>query len=98
MNKIILMGRLTRDPEVRYTTSGKAVCQFTLAVNRPFVNQDGQKEADFINIIIWGKSAEVAGNSLCKGHRRLLKDACKFAAMMVKMTETLRYRSRYKQL
>ena len=73
MNKIILLGRLVRDPEVRYTTSGKAVCQFTLAVNRPFVNQDGQKEADFINIIIWGKSAEVAGNSLCKGHRALVE-------------------------
>ena len=46
MNKIILMGRLTRDPEVRYTTTGKVVCQFTLAVDRPFTNQDGQREAD----------------------------------------------------
>ena len=52
MNKIILMGRLTRDPEVRYTTTGKVVCQFTLAVDRPFTNQDGQREADFINIQI----------------------------------------------
>lgn len=73
MNKIILMGRLTRDPEVRYTTTGKAVCQFTLAVNRPFVNNEGQREADFINIIVWGKSGELAGNSLSKGHRVLIE-------------------------
>lgn len=73
MNKIILMGRLTRDPEVRYTTTGRAVCQFALAVNRPFTNQDGQREADFINIIIWGKSAEIAGNSLSKGQRVLIE-------------------------
>ena len=72
MNKIILMGRLTRDPEVRYTTTGKVVCQFTLAVDRPFTNQDGQREADFINIVLWGKTAELAGNSLAKGHRALV--------------------------
>lgn len=47
MNKIILLGRLTRDPEVRYTPTGKVVCQFTLAVDRPFANQEGQREADF---------------------------------------------------
>lgn len=73
MNKIILMGRLTRDPEVRYTTTGKVVCQFTLAVDRPFTNQDGQREADFINIVVWGKIGELAGNSLSKGHRALVE-------------------------
>ena len=72
MNKIILMGRLTRDPEVRYTTTGKVVCQFTLAVDRPFTNQDGQREADFINIVVWGKIAELCGNSLTKGQRALV--------------------------
>lgn len=72
MNKIILLGRLTRDPEVRYTTTGKVVCQFTLAVDRPFTNQDGQREADFINIVVWGKIAELCGNSLMKGHRALV--------------------------
>ena len=72
MNKIILMGRLTRDPEVRYTTTGKVVCQFTLAVDRPFTNQDGQREADFINIVVWGKIAELCGNSLMKGQRALV--------------------------
>lgn len=73
MNKIILLGRLTRDPEVRYTPTGKVVCQFTLAVDRPFTNQDGQKEADFIPVIIWGKSAELCGNSLTKGQRALVE-------------------------
>ena len=72
MNKIILMGRLTRDPEVRYTTTGKVVCQFTLAVDRPFTNQDGQRESDFINIVVWGKIAELCGNSLTKGQRALV--------------------------
>lgn len=72
MNKVLLMGRLTRDPDVRYTTTGKVVCQFTLAVDRPFTNQDGQREADFINIVVWGKIAELCGNSLAKGHRALI--------------------------
>ena len=73
MNKVFLMGRLTREPEVRYTTTGKVVCQFTLAVDRPFANQDGQREADFINIVVWGKIAEICGNSLGKGHRALVE-------------------------
>ena len=69
MNKVMLIGRLTRDPDVKYTQSQKATCSFTLAVDRPFLNQNGQKEADFIPIVLWGKTAEVAGNSLAKGHR-----------------------------
>lgn len=73
MNKIIISGRLVRDCDVRYTTSGKVVCQFTLAVDRPFTNQDGQREADFINIVVWGKIAELCGNSLAKGHRALVE-------------------------
>lgn len=73
LNKCFLLGRLARDPDVRYTTSGKVVCQFTLAVDRPFANQDGQREADFINIIVWGKIAELCGNSLAKGHRALVE-------------------------
>lgn len=73
MNKAIISGRLTRDPDVRYTTTGKVVCQFTLAVDRPFTNQDGQREADFINVVVWGKIAELCGNSLGKGHRTLVE-------------------------
>ena len=71
MNRIILMGRLIRDPEVRVTPSEKTVCTFTLAVDRPFANKDGQREADFINIVVWGKTAELCGNSLSKGQRLL---------------------------
>ena len=73
MNKIILLGRLTKDPEVRYTQSGKVVTQFTLAVDRPYAAADGKQEADFIPVVIWGKSAELAGNSLGKGQRALVE-------------------------
>ena len=73
MNKIILLGRLTRDPEVRYTSTGKVVCQFTLAVDRPFANQEGQREADFIPVVIWGKQGETCGNYLTKGQRALVE-------------------------
>lgn len=73
MNKSILMGRLVRDPEVRVTPSEKTVCTFTLAVSRPFKGAGGKQEADFINIVVWGKIAEVCGNSLAKGHRLLVE-------------------------
>jgi len=63
------MGRLTRDPEVRVTPTEKTVCSFTLAVDRPF----SKDEADFINIVVWGKAAELCGNSLAKGHRLLVE-------------------------
>lgn len=73
MNKIILLGRLTKDPEIRYTQSGKVVASFTLAVDRPFANQDGQRETDFINCVLWGKTAENFGNTVLKGHRVLVE-------------------------
>ena len=72
MNKVVLLGRLVKDCDVRYTSTGKVVCQFTMAVDRPF-NKDGQKEADFIPVVMWGKQAEVAGNSLQKGPRVLVE-------------------------
>lgn len=71
MNKVILVGRLTQDPEVRYTQAGKAVASFSLAVNR-FSGQ-GQKEADFIPIVAWEKLAETCGNNLTKGQRVLIE-------------------------
>lgn len=71
MNKCIFVGRLTQDPEVRYTQSGKTVAQFTIAVNR-FLGQ-GQKEADFINVVAWEKLGEVCGNNLTKGQRVLIE-------------------------
>ncbi len=67
LNRIVLIGRLTRDPELRFTPNGRAVCQFTLAVDRPFANQEGNREADFINIVVWGKPAENCAQYLAKG-------------------------------
>ena len=67
LNKVILIGRLVADPQLRYTQSGIAVTNFTLAVDRPFVSQDGQREADFIDIVTWRKLAEVCANHLNKG-------------------------------
>ena len=58
MNKVFLIGRLTRDPELRYTGSNTAVATFSLAVNRNFSNQNGEREADFINCVVWDKQAE----------------------------------------
>lgn len=72
MNKVILMGRLTKDPEVKYTQTGKVVTQFTLAVDRPFKDANGNKETDFIPVVVWGKAAELVGNSCQKGHRLLV--------------------------
>lgn len=73
MNKIILLGRLTREPEVKVTSSDKTTTTFGLAVDRPFKNRDGKTEADFINIVTWNKTAEVAGNYLHKGERCLVE-------------------------
>ena len=67
MNRVVLVGRLTKDPDLRYTPSGVPVATFTLAVNRTFSNQQGEKEADFINIVVWRKPAENAANFLKKG-------------------------------
>lgn len=67
LNRVILIGRLTRDPELRYTPSGVAVTQFTLAIDRPFTNQQGEREADFINIVTWRRLAETCANYLSKG-------------------------------
>lgn len=68
MNKVILIGRLTRDPELRFAAgTGTAVSTFTLAVDRNFKNKDGQREADFINIVVWNKLAEIVANNLSKG-------------------------------
>ncbi|MBP7254344.1 MAG: single-stranded DNA-binding protein [Negativicutes bacterium] len=73
MNKVILVGRLAQDPEVRYTQGGKAVASFNLAVNR-FGGGSAQKEsADFIPIVAWEKLAEICGNNLTKGSQILVE-------------------------
>lgn len=67
LNNTVLVGRLVADPELRYTPAGKAVANFRLAVERPFTNQQGEREADFINIVSWGKTAENTANYCKKG-------------------------------
>lgn len=67
INRVVLVGRLTRDVDLRYTQSGNAVGQFNIAVNRNFTNASGDREADFINCIIWRKSAENLSNFTHKG-------------------------------
>ena len=69
MNRIILIGRLTRDPEVKYTGSGVAVANFSVAVDRRFRNAQGERETDFINIVAWRKTAELCGQYLSKGRQ-----------------------------
>ena len=67
MNKAILVGRLTRDPELNYTGSNIPVANFTVAISRPFTNQSGEREADFINVVVWRKQAENVKNYVFKG-------------------------------
>ena len=69
INRVVLVGRLTRDPELRYTPNGVAVANFTLAVNRPFTNQEGNRDADFINCVVWRKPAENLANYMKKGNQ-----------------------------
>ena len=67
MNTVVLIGRLVRDPEFKYTQNGNVVTTFTLAVDRPFKNQNGEKETDFIPIVTWNKLAENCDKHLGKG-------------------------------
>ncbi|HHU12256.1 MAG TPA: single-stranded DNA-binding protein [Clostridiaceae bacterium] len=67
MNKVILMGRLTRDPEMRHTASNLPVCTFTVAVDRRFKSQDGERKADFIDVVAWRQNAEFVSKYFTKG-------------------------------
>ncbi|WP_040980887.1 MULTISPECIES: single-stranded DNA-binding protein [Oceanobacillus] len=67
MNNVQLIGRLVKDADLRYTPNGKAVANFTIAVNRPFSNQEGNREADFINCVVWNRPAENLANYCKKG-------------------------------
>lgn len=69
MNKVILIGNLANDPESRTTASGVSVCQFRLAVQRRFANQQGVREADFFNIVAWRQTAELCARYLSKGRK-----------------------------
>lgn len=67
VNRVVLIGRLTRDPELRTTGTGKSVVSFSIAVTKKFKPQDGSPDADFFNVTAWGKSAEYVSNYLTKG-------------------------------
>lgn len=69
MNKVILVGRLVKDPEVKATQSQISVCSFTLAVDRKFKNADGERQADFLNCVAWRQQAELLGKYFQKGSR-----------------------------
>lgn len=69
MNNTQLVGRLTKDVELRYTPNGKANARITVAVNRRFKNPQGETEADFISVVLWGQQAEFAANNVVKGNR-----------------------------
>lgn len=69
MNKVILIGRLTADPELRYSSSNRAYTRFTLAVNRDYKKENGETEADFISIVAWEQLAEIVHKYVKKGHR-----------------------------
>ena len=67
LNKVILMGRLTADPELRQTPNGVSTCQFTIAVDRSFVGQNGERQADFITVVAWRQTAEFVSRYFAKG-------------------------------
>lgn len=67
LNRVILIGRLVRDPELRYTPSGTAVASFTVAVDRAFSGRQGERQTDFIDIVVWQKQAEICHRNLTKG-------------------------------
>ena len=69
MNKVILVGNLTRDPELTETANGTAVCRFSIAVQRDYANAEGNREADFFNITVWRGKAESCGKYLKKGNK-----------------------------
>ncbi|WP_163537330.1 single-stranded DNA-binding protein [Gracilibacillus sp. YIM 98692] len=68
LNRVVLVGRLTKDPDLRYTLNGVSVANFTISCNRPFSNQQGQRDADFINCVTWRGQAESLANYMEKGN------------------------------
>ena len=77
LNKIFIMGRLTRDPELRQTQTGTAVASFTLAVDRDFKDKEtGEKKADFINVVAWRSTAEFVSRYFTKGRMAVVEGRC----------------------
>lgn len=77
LNKIVLMGRLTRDPEMRHTGNGTAVASFSLAVDRDFKSQSGEKETDFVDIVAWRSTADFVSKFFTKGRMAVVEAACR---------------------
>lgn len=73
LNNVVIMGRLTRDPELRRTQTGTAVASLTLACDRDFKPQNGEKETDFVDVVVWGKTAEFAANYFTKGRMAIVE-------------------------
>lgn len=73
LNRIIVMGRMTRDPELRRTNSGTAVASFTVAVDRDFKSQSGEKETDFIDVVVWRNTAEFVSKYFSKGRMSVVE-------------------------
>lgn len=73
LNSVIIMGRLTRDPEMRHTQNGTAVASLTLACDRDFKPKNGENETDFIDVVVWGKTAEFAANYFTKGRMAIVE-------------------------
>ncbi len=78
LNVAVLIGRLTADPELRYTPNGIAVTNFRLAVDRPFTNREGERDTDFLDIVCWRKLAETVANNLNKGRLVAVKGMIQF--------------------
>ena len=73
LNRIVIMGRMTKDPELRRTGAGVAVASFTLAVDRDFKGQNGEKETDFIDVVVWRNTAEFVSKYFTKGRVALVE-------------------------
>jgi single-strand DNA-binding protein len=88
VNKVFLIGHLTRDPEIRHTPKGTAIAEFGLAINRNYTNDQGEKCEDvtFVDITVWGKTAEIAGKYLSKGRQVYLEGRLQFSTWDDKQT------------
>ena len=89
LNRVFLAGRLTRDPELRYTSGGQAVCDLSLATGRTFITKSGDKKEEvvFVDVIVWGRQAETAGEYLSKGSPLLVEGRLQFDAWETKEGE-----------
>lgn len=91
LNKVMIIGRLGRDPEMRYTPNGRPVTAFSVAVNRSWVAGDGDKreETEWFNVVAWGNLAEICKQHLHKAKRSMLKAGCKPAAGTILMARSI---------